>query len=271
MPSKKTAVISAIFQAKKRSILGELEDPVVLFPEIAGAIVATGSDLNLSNMANFWKDLTRSRSDDWWPEDVRAAGFSGADAIGEGDAACFKFVRNEDVVKQQEIAYNPNSLPSHSIQTLSIPMAMKKLARRDENWLAQVAARLHIVETHFALYSQRAVDEVSFLQTGVKLRRAEADVTYSFEENEQTWLVSVEAKGRNERIHAPQISRAAHELGRSYGDKLSAVGVVPFALKIDGPSRIYTVEFEPVGSPDAPLVKSSEGLFLLEPPLPGIS
>jgi len=40
---------------------------------------------------------------------------------------------------------------------------MKALGRRDENWLAQVSARLGVVEAHFARYSQRKVEEISFL------------------------------------------------------------------------------------------------------------
>jgi len=56
---------------------------------------------------------------------------------------------------------------------------MKALGRRDENWLAQVSARLGVVEAHFARYSQRKVEEISFLQTGLKLGRGEVDSAYS--------------------------------------------------------------------------------------------
>jgi hypothetical protein len=155
-----------------------------------------------------------------------------------------------------------------------MPQAMKALGRRDENWLAQVSARLAVVETFFALFSHRDVREVSFLQTGVKLRRGEVDAAFSITCADGRWLVSGEAKGRGEPLHGPQIARAAFHLQESAAKKpeLQDVrGVVPLGLKIVGPSEIWVVEFEPVETADSALVVASQGVMELVPPVAGIS
>ena len=59
--NKKTAIIEWLFFNKagynKRS--NTITKSVMTFSDIAAAISAIGSDLNQSNLANFWKDITR--------------------------------------------------------------------------------------------------------------------------------------------------------------------------------------------------------------------
>jgi hypothetical protein len=151
-----------------------------------------------------------------------------------------------------------------------MPVATKALGRRDENWLAQVSARLAVIETHFAIFSSLQIREVTFLQTGLKMRSGEVDIAYRLiDHTDQAWLLSVEAKGRRENIHTPQVLRAAQALA---GTEAAAqvVGIIPFALKVIDASTLYTVEFDPLTSGATTLRLAAEGVMRLVPEVPGI-
>ncbi len=276
--SEKTQVIEWIFfNLKFNETTGEVDDPIVTFRDLARGIEETGAGLSLSNPANFWKDLTRgSTRDATWPSSVFKKGFTGRDAIGQAQGASFEFVSitpgQATPFQHEEILFSAERVVSQRVQSLSMPMAMKALGRRDENWLSQVAVRLNLVESFFALFSDRIVLEVSFLQTGLKLGNGEVDAAFSVVTDDGTWLLSAEAKGRNEPFHLPQIGRAARELSRAASAIHGVVGVIPFGLKIVGDSKIWCVEFEPVGDDPNELPKvSSEGAFELYPTVTGIS
>lgn len=117
--------------------------------------------------------------------------------------------------------------------------------------------------------------EVDFLQTGIKLGSGEIDVAYRLlERNGDRWLVSVEAKGRRERIWVPQVARAAQALWTTVttataAGTLGVRGVIPFAIKIVGDSVVHTVEFDPNGG--AQLAVVSEATIKLEPGVEGIN
>lgn len=273
MASKKTAVIEWLFRRKYDPGTGTVSSPVVAFEEIDEGIRALGVDLSTANPANFWKDLVRHNTlSKNWPVFVFAAGYYGADAIGEGESASFKFVPIPADHDVDELKYDPDAVATHRVQSLTMPMAMKALARRgDENWLAQVASRLAVIETHFAVFSSRLVEEISFLQTNVKLAQGETDVAYALVDNEGlTWLVSVEAKGRGESLHGPQIARAAYNLQSRYGSKVGAAGTIPFGMKVVDDSLLHTLEFEPVIAASDRLVVASEGAIRLVPAVAGI-
>lgn len=272
--SRKTPVIKWLFEQRFDATTGELSDPVVTFDDIREGIHATQAPLSTSNPANFWKDLVRKPGSllRAWPPEVLDAGYYGTDAIGDADQASFKFVPADEVdLYADTVTFDPDNVPVASVQSLSMPLAMKALGRQDENWLAQVTARLAVIETHFALFSPRAVDEVDFLQTGVKLGRGEVDVAYSVhEQGGSTWLVAIEAKGRGEMVHLPQLLRASKAMLASYGKKVEAAGVIPFAIKIVGDSLIHTMEFEPITGPEDALELSCQAAIQLEPPVPGV-
>lgn len=276
-PSEKPQVIEWIFDQKFDPQTGVMVDPVVTFDDITAAIQATGANLKISNPANFWKDLTRNHAtrDRNWPARVLQAGFTGSDAIGNGDRASFKFVPllpgQATPFADETLVYDPQKVMSHRVQSLSMPRAMKALGRRDENWLAQVAVRLNVIEAFFAVFSARNVIEVSFLQTGLKLKQGEVDAAYSVLCDDGLWLVSAEAKGKKEQLHLPQVARAATALGRSSSNLGAIAGVIPFGMKIVGDSKIWVVEFAPVAGSSAIPVPVAQGVIELSPSVTGIN
>ncbi|WP_221313294.1 hypothetical protein [Granulicella aggregans] len=93
-----------------------------------------------------------------------------------------------------------------------MPLASKALGRDDETYLIQVAIKLGLVETHFALYSSVDVIELNHLQIGIKLRLTEVDSLYAatYQDAEgvkRQLIITVEAKKRRQRILPEQIVR----------------------------------------------------------------
>lgn len=286
MTSLKTPVIEWIFfHLKYDAATRSLRDPVVTGEDIEKGITATGVNLQTSNPPNFWKDLTRSGArglEKNWPSSVSQCGYGATDAIGHGPRAAFLFVQvpvGQVVPAHDFVTFNTH-LPPHKLQSLSMPIAMRGLGRRSENWHAQVAHRLDVVASYFALCSPRniapyAVNEVNFLQTGIKVKRAEIDASFSVATNDGAWLVAAEIKGKREEFYLPQVKRAALELeetARSGSDSMlkAITGVIPVGIKVVGKSQLWVVEFEPVKDRTAPLNKMAEGLFELVPHVPGV-
>lgn len=284
MASSKTDVIEYLFFTLKGfEAAGELVDPVVTFDDVTHAISAVNPSLveagrkplKTTNPANFWKDITRHNPAGIWPASVLEAGFTGRDAIGEGERACFQFVPTpEGLADGFEPALEPDtSLEPIQIESLSMPLATKALGRSDENWLAQVAARLRVVETHFAAVSSFDVAEMTFLQTGIKLAAGEVDAAYSLNDSQgRLWLLAVEAKGRRDRIHVAQVVRAAKSLLAQVRAKgMTVEGVIPMALKVVGDSKLYVVEFAAdTGDGSSGLIEA-QSVISLEPSVPGIN
>lgn len=285
--SKKTAVIEWIFFNKKfDAATGLLTDPVVSFTDVVEGIEAAGNGLSARNTANFWKDLTRAGpagQNRTWPSRVFDLGYTGSDAIGQADSACFMFIPVSDGRAEpflQGLVFDPQ-LPVVPLQSLSMPQTMKALGRPGENWHSQVADRLNIVSTFFALCSPRnvpprAVLEVNFLQTGIKMSRSETDAAFAVVADDGQWLVSAEVKGGAESFHLPQIARAAHSLHQAaklgQGSALSGiVGVIPLGIKVVAPSKLWVVEFEPVEQADTSLTAVAQGVFELIPHVPGVN
>lgn len=286
MASEKTGVIEWIFLNRKYDATRrELLDPIVTMDDITHGITVTKAKLRKNNPANFWKDLTRGGSAGLnrnWPKRVFELGYAGGDAIGHGEHAVFQFVRVKDGQETpfvEEFPFDPK-LPAIKLQSLSMPQAMKLLGRPGENWHAQVADRLNVVSSFFALVSPRNtppknVHEVNFLQTGIKMKEGETDAAFSLLADDGQWLVSVEVKGRAEEFHLPQIARAASALLKAArASKTSTLGdiagVIPLGMKVVGKSKLWVVEFAPVDSPDTPLAKVAEGVFEVVPHVPGI-
>lgn len=273
MPSAKTAVIEHIFRSRFDTKNGNLTSDIVTFEDLQAAIHATGANLKTNNIANFWKDLTRSDPNRVWPTAVLAKGYTGTDAIGVAAGASFQFVK---LPRGQRTAFNPPPSPPaamirspHLVQSLSIPLAARALGRRDESWLAQVAQRLALIETHFAVASTRRIVEVDFLQTNLKIGKSEVDVLYLVtDDSGARFLVAVEAKGLREGLWVHQVARAALVLaGRPEGK--SVAGVIPFAIKVIGKSVVHTIEFDPVTGTALPKV-ASQAVIRLRPDVPGI-
>lgn len=277
MPSQKTRVIEWLFfnRALYRGSTGRVQKETMTMTDIVDGIQATGVNLSTRNPANFWKDLTRGPNfDASWPASVFQFGYTGSDAIGAVAEAVFSFV---PVPVGQSTPFPRGYIASPAliadatmVQSLSMPVATKALGRRDENWLAQVSARLAVIETHFALFSGLNIREVTFLQTGLKMRSGEVDIAYHLKDDlDQAWMLAVEAKGMRENIHAPQVLRAAQALAGT-PPAAHVSGIIPFALKVVAPSTLYTVEFEPVAAGATTLQLAAEGVIRLVPDVPGI-
>jgi hypothetical protein len=272
--SRKTAVIEYLFDQRYDAATGQLTSDVVTFDDIAAAIRATGAGLSTGNVANFWKDIIRTASNANWPAGVLARGFTGDDAIGAGARASFRFI---PLPAGQTTPFPPPPVPSPAllaepmpIQSVSLPMPARLLGREDETWLAQIAYRLHVVETHFAVVSPRDVIEVDFLQTSIKLRSGEVDVAYRLTQRDGSrFLVAVEAKGRRDVVWVPQLARAAQALAVRAGPAAGVAGVIPFAIKIVGTSLVHTIEFDAGGGTQLTVV--SEAVMRLLPPVEGIT
>jgi hypothetical protein len=162
----------------------------------------------------------------------------------------------------------------HKLQSVSLPLASKALGRNDETYLIQVAIKLALVETHFALYSHLNILEVTHLQIGIKLRHAEVDsvyaATYEDEHAERRQLIiTVEAKKRRQRILPEQIVRQV----KAVFSATKADLVVPVAL-VSANGGIYMAEFKAVGREKSlsleNLEVASEILYKLRPPVKGI-
>lgn len=285
MASSKTDVIEYLFFTTKAFVPDSgLGDPVVTFDEVAAAIEAVNpaleaagrKKLSTRNPANFWKDITRHNPASIWPQSVLGAGFTGDDAIGQAQGACFRFV---PVTEGTPLGFEAATEPTDRafadtivLESLSMPLATKSLGRTDENWLAQVAARLRIIETHFAAVSEFEAAEITFLQTGIKLGQSEVDAAYVLTDaSGGRWLLAVEAKGRRDKIHLAQILRGATNLLVQAKDRGQQVdGVIPMAIKIIGESKVHVVEFEPITDGHGAVAIASDSVFELRPPVTGI-
>jgi hypothetical protein len=150
----------------------------------------------------------------------------------------------------------PNKYPASAaivptpVEAVSLSLAKRRLGRRDESWLIQVAVELRLVQTHFATRSALNIVEVSHLQTGVKLGKSEIDslfiaqVRTQSNDHEQV-LITCEAKQDGQRILEHQIVEqvvAASRSVRVAGLPISAV--VPIALKVLPGSSVYLAEFQ---------------------------
>lgn len=281
MASEKTKVIDWIFLTRKYDVTsGELIDPIVTMDDITDGIRETGANLKTTNPANFWKDLTRAGARGLnrnWPQNVFESGYAGGDAIGQLDRAVFMFVPTEAGQAEPfvDAVTFAEQIPVMQLQSLSMPQAMKALGRPGENWHAQVADRLNVVSSFFAMCSPRSVLEVNFLQSGIKMKDGETDAAFSLIADDGQWLVSAEVKGKSEHFHLPQIARAAYALEKTAKSVKSStlgdiVGVIPLGIKVVGKSQLWVVEFAPVDDPNTPLTKMAEGVFELVPHVPGI-
>jgi hypothetical protein len=162
----------------------------------------------------------------------------------------------------------------HRLQSISVPLATKALGRDDETYLIQVAVKLGVVETHFALMSSIQVLEVSHLQVGIKLRLCEVDSLYSAVflnamGERETMVITAEAKKRNQRILEEQVIQQV----RAAFQETPVNFVVPIAMTAAG-EGIYVAEFKGVHRADlasfGTLELETEALYELVPSVPGI-
>jgi hypothetical protein len=277
--SQKPPVIERIYDQLVDPITGQLTRTVVKSSDVIDAILwcnaNRGTDLSKMNPANFIKDVIRGHgASRMWPERLHDLRIGGRQVAGDGNI--FEFVPYEEGQAEafpQLFGYHEGVL-EHEIQSVSMPLASKALGRNDETYLIQVAIKLSLVETHFALYSNLHVVELNHLQIGIKLRLTEVDSMYSAtyvdpEGAKRQLIITVEAKKRRQRILPEQIVRQV----KAAFNETPVDMVVPLALVSAG-GGIYVAEFLPILRAQSAELESlelaKEVLYKLKPPVKGI-
>ena len=277
--SQKPEVIERIYERLVDPATGQLTRTVVTNDDVVEAILWCnqngGTSLSEKNPANFIKDVIRGQgASGMWPQRLHEMRIGGRQVTGDGNV--FEFVpyaERQTEAFPQLFGYH-EGVPEHKLQSVSMPLASKALGRDDETYLIQVAIKLGLIETHFALYSELKVVELYHLQIGIKLRLTEVDsmyaATYMDDAGENRQLViTVEAKKRRQRILPDQIVRQVKAAFNETPVNL----VAPVAL-VSSNGGIYVAEFKPIRREDSveleTLELAKEVLYKLEPPVKGI-
>lgn len=266
MPSKKTTVIEQLFFQRFVPKSGTLGDPVVTLDQVSVAIRTWGGGLSTRNPANFMKDIVRSPNRNaTFPQSVVRQGWTARQDPGQG--RCFRFVPLPAGQTTAFLANNPAPAlvaHPHPVQSLSLPPAARRFGRPHETWLTHVVTTLGIVHTHLGLRSPLDVIGLELLQSNVELGEAEVDAIYlGTLADGSHFLVSCEMKGPREVLDEDQIERGA---GRVKATSPS-VSVVPMGVKALKGGMVWIVEFDETFPP---LVKASDGVYELRPPVPGV-
>jgi hypothetical protein len=286
MATRKTPIIESIFRDRFNSATRELSRADVSLEDVSDAITAfnrahPGQEMSTRNPANFFKDFIRNRStaNINWPRPVLEAGFTGRQVTGGN--ACFEFVplsaNQVEPFPPASFAQPNEHTPRHVIQSISLPLASRRLGRDDEPWLIQVITRLKLVESHFSLVSRRSVRQIDLLQMSVKLAGTEIDALFlAHEETEdgshEEVIITCEAKRGRDDILEDQILRQAKAPFEM--EQITQNRVIPIAVKCAGRSQIFVVEFEELERATYRTVESltmaCDSLFEIRPPVPGV-
>lgn len=285
MASYKTTVIENIFRERIDPKSASISNPLVTLDDVARAIVAfnhlTGSSHSTNNPANFFKDFTRvrERGNANWPKFVLEAGFTGRQVTERN--ACFEFVPlpagQIEAFPSVNFAQPSAATPIYQIESVSLPLASRRLGRKDEPWLIQVITRLRIVESHFSLSSDRAIKQLDLLQMNVKLSGTEIDALFLAQEEVapgefEEIIITCEAKVGRDDILENQILRQAKAPFRM--KQVTQRRVIPLAVKCVRASTIFVVEFNELNRETYTDVESlsfaADSLFEIKPPVPGI-
>lgn len=286
MPTVKTAIIERLFRERWNEATRTLSSPTVTLEDVSQAIRAYNAlnvarPMSTRNPANFFKDFIRNidSANANWPAYVLHCGFAARQVTGEGD--CFRFVQlaRDDVLPfpKSTFAMPTESTPRHQVESVSMPLASRRLGRNDEPWLVQVVARLRIVETHFSIYSRRPVRQVDLLQMSVKLQKTEIDALFLLIEQDESdrtreVMVTCEAKrGRDDILEGQILQQAKAAFSMMHIDQDT---VVPIAVRCLAPSTIHVVEFAELRRESYREVESlsvaSDSVFEITPHVPGI-
>ena len=277
--SQKPQVIERIYDQLLDAGSGQLTRSVVTSTDVIEAIrwcnLNEGTSLSEKNPANFIKDVIRGHNaSNMWPERLHNLRIGGRQVTGDGNI--FEFVSYEEAQTEafpQIFGYH-EGVREHELQSVSMPLASKALGRNDETYLIQVAIKLGLVETHFALHSDLQIIEINHLQIGIKLRYTEVDSMYSAtcedaDGQPRQIIITVEAKKRRQRILPEQIIRQV----KAAFSGTSVDTVVPLAL-VSAEGGIYVAEFVPIQRAQSDeletLYLAKEVLYKLRPPVKGI-
>ena len=278
--SLKTEVIARLFAARWDESSGTLSRAQVTLTEVQTAIQEVNAahpdktPLSDKNPANFLKDIVRNRNsaNRHWPATVLTHGYTGEQRVGGGYS--FEFIRIEEgqtLPFPAANAFGPTALtPRHEVESISLPLASRRLGRDDEPWLIQVLVRQRVLETHFSLHSPLRIVQFDHLQMGVKLNRTEIDALFLAIEKldppgggYDEIIVTCEAKGLRDDILPRQIKEQVKAVFRLHG--VTQERAIPVAVKAIGTSEVYVVEFQPIAKSEAldeiSLVLASEAML----------
>jgi hypothetical protein len=286
MPTAKTTIIEQIFNQRFSVASGTMPNPLVTLQDVSTAIsdynaTNPAAAMSTRNPANFFKDFIRNRAsaNRNWPVVALTAGFTARQVTLAN--ACFEFVPlpagQVDAFPSATFAQPTAITPKHQIESVSLPLASRRLGRKDEPWLIQVITRLRIVEAHFSLVSGKAIKQVDLLQMSVKLAGTEIDALFLAHEEVapgrfEEVIITCEAKGGRDDILEDQILRQAKA---PFSMRQVTQGrVIPIAVKCVAPSTIHVIEFEELDRETYAKVNSiaiaCDSLFEIKPPVPGI-
>lgn len=281
--SEKNHVFERLFAERYDPATRTLKSAMVTLDEVAEAIRALvqAGTISLSdrNPANFIKDYLRSsKRNDNWPASIRSAGFTARQRTGVGQ--CFEFIP----LPPGDLPFPDDFLPTGSeaefiAQTLSLPVTTREIVRVDEQSVAQIAVKLHVLE-HFLASSPKAtgwgVREITHLQNNVKLRSSEIDALYQAvahtERGTEIGAVAVEVK-----IGDPIIAEQIEKQALAILDDPSFSFCIPTILKRFKKGELVAMHLDPVRRddilPDGTLPLGGiahSARYEFKPPLPKI-
>lgn len=282
--SYKTEVIERLFFERWNLEAQVLSSSVVTLIDVQRGITkynqSHGTSHSDRNPANFAKDFWRKHSsaNRNWPRAVLEAGYTGRQYQFGGNS--FEFVPlnqgQSDAVDAKYVPRYDERTRRVEIESVSLPLASKRLGRSDEPWLIQVLIRLRVFETHLALSSNRKVVQLDHLQTNVKLRGAEIDALFLAvlegpEGQPSEAIVCCEAKSRRDDIVPHQILNGVRAV---FNMNIQQDVVIPIAVKAIAPSQIFIIEFEAIersrAKENSVLKEETSAIYILKPPVPGI-
>ncbi len=249
----KSAVFEYMFESRWDDSKKKLSDPLFTLEDVSNAILACnekdGKNRSTRNPANFVKDYPRHRNaaNKKWPTRIREAGYTIKQRTG--GSKCFEYVLMEPGQLPFPIIGDWENAERFKVQSLSMPLASKKLGRSDEAWLTQVAVKLNLIESYFALsQSKRNIIEIDHLQMNAKLNQSEIDSIYLYVEevdgDTHQGLILLEAKGKPEDVSIDQIVNSLKAGENLLGKEVQCL--LPMALKVVDNAAVHVIEFEVV-------------------------
>jgi hypothetical protein len=276
----KSIVFEYMFKSRWDDATQTLTDPLFMLEDVSQAIAACnardGKKRSTRNPANFVKDYPRHRNaaNKKWPKLIKDAGYKIKQRTG--GSKCFEFVRMLPGELPFPLIGDSERAERLQAQSLSMPLASRRLGRKEEAWLTQVAVKLHLIESYFSLSSSaRNVIEIDHLQMNAKLGNSEIDSIYRYTEvidgKLVCGLILLEAK-MGEDVSPDQLINSLHS-GKTLLDDETTV-LLTMAIKAVKDSAVHIMEFEAVDNQDidstAELELRHEAVFELHPPVPGI-
>lgn len=239
------------------------EHRLVYSHEVKHAIEILRVPLGANQSANFAKDFLRkaSRSKNW-PDSIVQKRWTMSQMTGKDPvnnlARNFAFKPYE--ADQTDPFPDEWPIPAeailHDIQSVTLSVAAKQIARLDEPRLMQITVDLRVVETHFALHSPLSTESfkvvhMDHLQMGLKLRGSEVDGLYLAEFQDEAGslhpvLITVEAKKHDEFVNSSQL---ISQVEAASGLGVTAELIVPIALK-HANGGMYIFEYAPFTPPE---------------------